>query len=201
MVEYTEAIRELEAGRAIVMPTDTVYGLAVMPGIPGAIDELFRIKGRPEEKPVAILGATARGLSGVASFEQRARLVAERFWPGPLTLVLPRAPGFNVPLGPMTARGVGVRVPDSAPALELLGFTGVLAVTSANRSGESPATTVQKARAVFESRVDVYIDGGPCSGRPSSVVSLVDGPELLRPGPVSIESIHELLGTHGVEAT
>ena len=193
MAEYTEAIRALEAGRAIVMPTDTVYGLAVMPGIPGAINELFLIKGRPEEKPVAILSATARGLSGVASFDEHARLVAEKFWPGPLTLVLSRAPGFDVPLGPSTARGVGVRVPDFAPALELLGFTGVLAVTSANRSGESPATTVQEARAAFESRVDVYVDGGTCSGRPSSVVSLVDGPELLRPGPVSIESIHEFL--------
>jgi L-threonylcarbamoyladenylate synthase len=200
VAEYTEAIRALEAGRAIVMPTDTVYGLAVMPGIPGAIDELFRIKGRPEEKPVAILSATERGLSGVASFDERARLVAEKFWPGPLTLVLPRAPGFDVPLGPSTARGVGVRVPGFAPTLELLGFTGVLAVTSANRSGESPATTVQEARAAFESRVDVYVDGGTCSGRPSSVVSMLDGPELLRPGPVPMESVHELLGTRGVEA-
>jgi L-threonylcarbamoyladenylate synthase len=172
-----------------------------MPGIPGAIDELFRIKGRPEEKPVAILSATARGLSGVASFDERARLVAEKFWPGPLTLVLPRAPGFAAPLGPSSARGVGVRVPDSEPALELLGFAGALAVTSANRSGESPATTVQAARAAFESRVDVYVDGGKCSGRPSSVVSLLDGPELLRPGPIAIDSIHEVLEARGVEAS
>src|SRR5919106_1503245 len=109
--DYTEPIRALEAGRAIIMPTDTVYGLAVMPGIPGAIEELFRIKGRSEEKPVAILGSTMRGLSGVASFDERARALADRFWPGPLTMVLPRAPGFSAPLGPPSARGVGVRVP------------------------------------------------------------------------------------------
>jgi L-threonylcarbamoyladenylate synthase len=199
--DYTEAIRALEAGRAIIMPTDTVYGLAVMPGIPGAIEELFRIKGRSEDKPIPVLGSTTRGLSGVASFDERAHAVAERFWPGPLTIVLPRAPGFSAPLGPPSARGVGVRVPAFAPALELLGLAGALAVTSANLSGESPATTVDQAKATFESHVDIYVDGGTCSGRPSSVVSLLDGLELLRPGPVSIESIQDVLGTKGAEAS
>jgi len=198
--DYTEAIRTLESGRAIIFPTDTVYGLAVMPGIPGTIEELFRIKGRSEDKPVALLGSALAGLSGVAAFDERTRLVAEKFWPGPLTLVLPRAPGFAAPLGAPTTRGVGVRVPAFAPALELLGLAGVLAVTSANRSGEPPATTVDEARAAFESQVDVYVDGGTCSGRPSSVVSFLEGVELLRPGPVSIESIHELLSAQGSEA-
>jgi L-threonylcarbamoyladenylate synthase len=198
--DYIEVIRALEAGRAVIIPTDTVYGLAVMPGIPGAVDEMFRIKGRPEDKPVAILGATLRGLSGVATFDERARIVAERFWPGPLTMVLPRAVGFTVSLGPRETLGVGVRVPAFDPALELLGLAGVLAVTSANRSGERPASTVDEARAAFDADVDVYVDGGICSGRPSSVVSFLDRPKLLRPGPVSIGSIYALLGPQGAEA-
>jgi len=195
MADHAAAIRALEAGRAIIMPTDTVYGLAVMPGIPGAVDELFRIKGRPADKPIPVLAATARGLSGVATFNDRARLLAERFWPGPLTMVLPRAPGFTVALGPPGATGVGVRVPAFEPALELLGLAGVLAVTSANRSGEAPATTVAEARAAFDSEVEAYIDGGTCSGQPSSVVSLLNGAETLREGPVTMESVVELLGS------
>ena len=195
MADHAAAIRALEAGRAIIMPTDTVYGLAVMPGIPGAVDELFRIKGRPADKPIPVLAATARGLSGVATFNDRARLLAERFWPGPLTMVLPRAPGFAVVLGPPGATGVGVRVPAFEPALELLGLAGVLAVTSANRSGEAPATTVAEARAAFDSEVEAYIDGGTCSGQPSSVVSLLNGAETLREGPVTMESVVELLGS------
>jgi tRNA threonylcarbamoyl adenosine modification protein (Sua5/YciO/YrdC/YwlC family) len=171
-----------------------------MPGIPGAIDELFRIKGRGEEKPIPILGAGVRALAGVVSFDVRARRVAEKFWPGPLTLVLPRAPGFTAALGAPEAPGVGVRVPAFAPALELLGLAGVLAVTSANRSGEAPATTVEEARAIFESEVDVFVDGGNCNGQPSSVVSLLDDPELLRAGSVPIDSILEVLGPRGVEA-
>ena len=195
MADHAAAIRALEAGRAIIMPTDTVYGLAVMPGIPGAVDELFRIKGRPADKPIPVLAATARGLSGVATFNDRARLLAERFWPGPLTMVLPRSPGFTVVLGPPGATGVGVRVPAFEPALELLGLAGVLAVTSANRSGEAPATTVAEARAAFDSEVEAYIDGGTCSGQPSSVVSLLNGAETLREGPVTMESVVELLGS------
>ena len=201
MTEFAEAIRALEAGRAIIMPTDTVYGLAVMPGIPGAIEELFRIKGRSEYKPVAIIGSTMRALSGVANFDERARLIAQRFWPGPLTMVLPRAPGFTAPLGPARTQGVGVRVPAFAPALDLLGLAGALAATSANRSGEPPATTVEEAKAIFGSEIDVYVDGGTCSGQPSSVVSVLDGLELLRPGPVPIEALHEILGAQGLEAS
>jgi L-threonylcarbamoyladenylate synthase len=192
--DYSAVIRALESGRVVVIPTDTVYGLAVMPGIPGAVDELFRMKGRAGEKPLAILGATARALSGIASFDDRASALAGCFWPGPLTMVLPRAPGFTTALGPSDTPGVAVRVPRNEIASEILGLAGALAVTSANRSGEPPATTADDARAEFENEVAFCVDGGTCSAEPSSVISLLGAPEVLRVGPISAEDVAKCLG-------
>jgi L-threonylcarbamoyladenylate synthase len=196
VTEIARAVGALEAGKPIVLPTDTVYGVAALPGVPGAVDALFRIKERREGKPIAILAGGLAAMAGIGVIDAGARSLGERFWPGPLTLVLPRAPGFEIDLGGGT--GVGVRVPDCAPALDLLGLTGPLAVTSANRSGEKPATTVAEARDAFGAAVDVYIDGGKCDGLPSTVVSLLGlAPEILRPGPIDVEEIIATVsGTH-----
>jgi L-threonylcarbamoyladenylate synthase len=177
----------------VVVPTDTVYGLAVMPGIPGAVDRLFAVKGRPEDKPIPVLAATGRALLAIAQFDAAARRVADRYWPGPVTLVLRRADNFNVPLGPRVEATIAVRVPDHPAALELLGLAGPLAVTSANRSGETPATTVDEARRILGEDVIVYLDGGVCNGESSTVVSLVDGVSVLRSGPITEEEIRALL--------
>jgi len=188
--DFGAAVRALEEGRAVVIPTDTVYGLAAMPGIPGAVDELFRIKGRPDDRPIPVLGTSVRSLAGIAVFDQRARRVAERFWPGPLTIVLPRAGGVTFSLGGEGAReSVGVRVPACDVALDLLGLTGPLAVTSANKSGRSPAHTVDDARASLKDDVAVFVDGGRCAGVPSTVVSLVRGMEIVRQGSVTERDI------------
>jgi L-threonylcarbamoyladenylate synthase len=195
MRDYSAAIRALEAGRAVVMPTDTVYGLAVIPGIPGAVDGVFRIKGRPPDKPLAILGPSVRGFSGLAIFDRRAAALAERYWPGPLTMVLPRAPAFTTPLGPRDAPGVAVRVPAGDVALELLGLAGALAVTSANRSGAPPAATVDAARSDLGDEVAVYIDGGECTGTPSSVVSLLGAPKMMREGSIPFDDIQTFLSS------
>jgi tRNA threonylcarbamoyl adenosine modification protein (Sua5/YciO/YrdC/YwlC family) len=189
MVDFGAAVRALEAGRAVVIPTDTVYGLAAMPGIPGAVDDLFRIKGRPDDRPIPLLGTSVRSLAGIAVFDERARRLAERFWPGPLTLVLPRAGGVTFSLGVTTTQTVGVRVPGCDVALDLLGLTGPLAVTSANKSGRSPAHTVDDARASLEADVEVFVDGGRCDGAPSTVVSLADGVNIVRHGPLTKEDI------------
>jgi len=188
VAELATAVTALEGGRVVVIPTDTVYGLAVIPGIPSAVADLFRIKGRSHDKPVAILAGGVRQLSWIADLDNRARRLADAFWPGPLTMVLPRAAGFALDLG--AGLGVGVRIPNHDVALELLGLAGPLAVTSANRSDLPPARTVEEAKAALRDEVEVYIDGGTCSGDPSTVISLLEGePRVLRPGPVSESEI------------
>jgi L-threonylcarbamoyladenylate synthase len=189
VADFGAAVRALEGGRAVVIPTDTVYGLAAMPGIPGAVDGLFRIKGRPDDRPIPLLGTSVRSLAGIAVFDERARRLAERFWPGPLTLVLPTAGGVTFSLGVTTTESVGVRVPRCDVALDLLGLTGPLAVTSANKSGRPPAHTVDDARASLEADVEVFVDGGRCDDAPSTVVSLVGGVDILRHGSVTEEEI------------
>lgn len=172
----------LRAGEPVVIPTDTVYGVAVDPSIEGATERLFALKGRPPDKALPVLGASIESLRLVAQFDRRAESLAERFWPGALTLVLPRADGFEWPLGGKGDATVGVRIPDHAVALELLESYGPLAVTSANRSGEPPATTADETRRAFENRVQV-LDGGPCTGgAASTVLSLVGEPHILRAG-------------------
>lgn len=187
------AVEALVAGRPVVIPTDTVYGIAALPEVPGAVDAIFRAKGRPEEKPLPVLAAGVEDLVEVAVLDDRARKLADRFWPGPLTIVLARTPGFTHDLGGGEKDTVGVRVPAYEIALELLGYTGPLAVTSANRSGDEPATTVTAARAALGSEVEVYVDGGVCNGASSTVVSLVSELQILREGPVTLDEIDQTL--------
>ena len=187
MIELEEALRELRAGRPIVMPTETVYGLAASP-VRASIDLLFALKGRPTTKAIPVLGRDVDALAEVVVFDRSAQRLAERFWPGPLTLVLPRATSFDVYLGEGEP-GVAVRIPDNPIAGEVLAASGILAVTSANRSGEAPARTIEEAKAAFGEDVRVYLDGGPRAGRPSTLLSLVGSPRVLREGPVASADI------------
>jgi L-threonylcarbamoyladenylate synthase len=188
-----EAVAALRAGALVVIPTDTVYGVAALPRSPGGIAALFAAKGRPESKPVPVLGAGKQDLYSVGALDPRAEALADRFWPGPLTLVIPRAPGFDVDLGGGDQDTVAVRVPASEVARALLAASGPLAVTSANRSGEAPATTVAEARAALGDAVSVFLDGGPCGGEASTVLSAVGEPQVLREGPVTYEQVRRVL--------
>lgn len=172
-----------------MVPTDTVYGLACLPELPAAVATIFELKGRPDDKPLPVLARDARALEPIAEFDTQAAALAQRFWPGPLTLVLRRAAGFDHDLGGNDTATVAVRVPENEVALALLEAAGPLAVTSANLSGASPATTADEARAIFGDRVPVYLDGGPSRGLPSTVVSLVGGPRVLREGALSEDEI------------
>jgi L-threonylcarbamoyladenylate synthase len=185
--DLDRAVAALEAGAIVVIPTDTVYGVAALPRVSGAIEAIFTAKGRPTDKPLPVLGASAADLATVVDFDERAHDLVRRFWPGPLTLVLPRARGFDVDLGGTGSAGVGVRVPAHDRALDLLARTGPLAVTSANKSGDAPATTVEEARRALGDAVEVAIDGGQCSGSPSTVLSLVDASQIVRSGPLDDE--------------
>lgn len=190
MSAIDSALAELDAGRAVVVPTDTVYGLAASLRAPGAVARLFEIKGRPREKAIPVLGHDSHALEAVVSFDERARAAA-RLWPGPLTVVLPRAPGFDVDLGG-TGGTVAVRVPAHPVAQELLRLSGPLAVTSANLSGEPPLSTAAEVQRVFGESVAV-LDGGICDGVPSTVLDLSGAPRVLREGGLSADMLQELM--------
>jgi L-threonylcarbamoyladenylate synthase len=193
MTDVEAAMEALDAGDLVVIPTDTVYGIAAAL-MPDAIAKVFEIKGRTREKPLPVLGASALQLARVAAFDDRARRLGDAFWPGPLTLVLPRAAGFDIDLGRAEDASVAIRVPDHALARLVLERSGPLAVTSANPSGEIPATSAQEARELLGDRVRAYLDGGRCEGaEPSTVLSLMNGPELVRAGPISEDELVQTL--------
>ncbi len=182
-----QAVRALERGELVVVPTETVYGLAADPERAGALDRIYAAKGRPEDKPIPRLAADVRQVEREgAELEPAARRLAERFWPGPLTLVVPARSG-----------PVGFRVPNHAVTRALLRRMGrVLAVTSANRSGERPARTAQEAAAALGDAVALVLDAGPSPGGvPSTVVSVAGGRvEILREGAIARAEIAKVAG-------
>lgn len=157
--------------------------------MPHAVAALFRAKGRPESNPLPVLGASAEALAGVVQLDQTASEYARRFWPGPLTLVLRRAEGWCCDLGGDDPTSVAVRVPACEVARELLTQSGPLAVSSANRSGGAPATTVAEARGALGHAVEVYVDAGPRSGKASTVLSLIGDPAVLREGAIPVSEL------------
>jgi L-threonylcarbamoyladenylate synthase len=164
-------------GQALVvgLPTDTVYGLAVDPSQPRAVERLFALKERPRDVAIPVLIGTREQAQVVAGpLEGAAEALTRRYWPGPLTVVVPRGNRFTADLGgPSSARHlVGVRWPDHPVVERLCRALGPLAVTSANPHGEGPATTAQAVSEAFADRAELgaIIDGGVCDGTPSTVV-------------------------------
>ena len=190
-----ELVAALRSGAPILVPTDTVYGIAADPAVPGAVARVFALKGRPEHSPLPVLGADLHALEHVARFDDRSLALASAFWPGPLTMVLRRAEGFTFDLGGRETGTVAVRVPRSEPLRELLALTGPLAVTSANPSGEAPAGSAEEASAMFEELL--VLEGEDGAGEASTVVSLTGAPEILRAGSVSLADIENRLRNLG----
>ena len=174
------------AGKLVGVPTDTVYGVAADPWSESGMTALFDLKGRGPEHPVALLVADleqAHELVVITAISQR---LADEFWPGPLTLVLPAARDLPVWIGDQARGTVGVRVPQHPVALDLLDKAGTLAVTSANRSGEEAAVDDAQAREVFGDAVIGYLAGAGSAGTASTVLdATVDPPAVLRAGPVA----------------
>ena len=183
------AVKALRAGLLVVMPTDTVYGVAALPRA-DAIARLYHAKGRPEHKAIPVLvGDTAQLAAVAAEVPDCARRLAACFWPGALTLVVPKHAALPDNLSPLPT--VGVRMPAHPLALALLRLTGPLAVTSANRSGQPPARTAAEAAAQLGNAVAVILDAGPApGGQPSTVVDCtVASPRILRAGPIAAADI------------
>ena len=187
-----EIVGSMRRGRLVVIPTDTVYGVAALPRSRGGVLAIFAAKGRSLDKPIPVLGMGVDDLSEVAAFDARARALAEHFWPGPLTLVVPRSPAWAFFLGGDSNDSVAVRAPAHDVARDLLVYSGPLAVTSANRSGEPEATTLEMARASLGDAVAHYIEGGTCSAQASTIVSLVGRPKILRAGSIGLADIQNV---------
>jgi len=190
----TDALQALEAGRVVALPTDTVYGLGVDPFRPGASDRLFAIKRRPRTVDLPLLVAGADQVLTVATAVPpiAARLMG-RYWPGPLTLVLPRRPDLAADLGDDEAT-VGVRCPDHEVPLMLCRRRGPLATTSANLHGQPTLTTAAEVEAALGEALAVVLDGGPCAGEPSTVVDCTgEAPKCLREGRIPWTEIQSAL--------
>jgi len=201
--DIAAAVAVLRRGGLVAFPTETVYGLGADAANPAAVGRIFAVKGRPRNHPVIVHLAEASAVKAwAADVPADAWVLAEAFWPGPLTLILPRAE--QVPDAVTGgAATVGLRVPAQPLALELLAaFGGGIAAPSANRFGRVSPTTAAHVRADLGGDVDVVLDGGPCSvGVESTIVDLSAGTaRVLRLGGLSVEAISEALG-HTVEVT
>ena len=189
------AVRALRRGELIVLPTDTVYGIAADAFSPHAVADLLAAKGRERDMPVPVLVGSWRGLDGLAEHVTPVmRRLVEAFWPGPLTLIVRAAPSLAWDLG-QTRGTVAVRMPLHPVALEVLTETGPLAVSSANRTGMPPATDAATAEEQLGSSVRVYLDAGS-SGDPvaSTILDLTgDVPQVRRAGALSAEDLQAVL--------
>ncbi len=195
------AVDLLRAGGLVAFPTETVYGLGGDARSDLAVARIFEAKGRPRFNPLIVHVPDVAAAREFAVFDARAEAVAARFWPGPLTLVLPMRDAGLSDLVTAGLRSVAVRVPAHRLALGLLrAFGGPLAAPSANPSGLVSPTRAAHVMAGLAGRIAAVLDGGPCAvGVESTILGLVGGglvdrPELLRLGGVTVEALEALLG-------
>jgi L-threonylcarbamoyladenylate synthase len=194
----SSALSALAAGRLVIMPTETVYGLAADAARDDAVAAIFEAKGRPRFNPLIAHVADAEAAARLAVLDERAQKLGEAFWPGPLTLVAPFRAG--APVCELARAGldtVALRVPSHPVAQALLrAFGGPVVAPSANRSGRPSPTTLAHARDETGSAAAEALDGGPCAvGLESTVVALLDGcPRLLRPGAITREALEAVIG-------
>jgi tRNA threonylcarbamoyl adenosine modification protein (Sua5/YciO/YrdC/YwlC family) len=187
------AVTAALAGRLVVLPTDTVYGIGTRADNAAATARVFEAKGRPRDLELPVLVASREDAERIAAFDHRAAALADRHWPGAMTIVLARAGlsrSWDLGGDPAT---IGVRIPDHPLARAVLSQTGPLAVTSANRSGEPTPGSCEAIVAVFGDAVDVYLcQEEPPPGLASTVVDLSgDEPRVLRQGSVAFGTTPE----------
>ena len=196
--EIEQAARALRAGRLVAFPTETVYGLGAVATSDRAVAAIFAAKGRPRFNPLIVHVTDAGAARAVSQWNDAAERLAARFWPGALTLVLPRSEAC--PLSLLVSAGgdtVGLRVPAHPVAQALLAATVLpVAAPSANPAGRVSPTTADHAEAGLGARIDLIVDGGPCPiGLESTVLDLTCAPpRLLRPGGITREQLEAVIG-------
>lgn len=196
-----ESIRVLQDGGIVGLPTDTVYGIGVALAAPNGIERLFAAKGRPPERAIALLLADGAQAAEIAVMDRIATALAAAFWPGGVTLVVPRRLDVDLP-AVLTggAPTIGLRVPAHAAPRALAATVGPLPTTSANRSGEPEARTATEIETLLGGAVALILDGGPSSGGPASTVVDATGPRprVLRAGAVAVEDVRRVLAEAGL---
>ena len=192
----TDAASAVRRGELVVIPTDTVYGIGCDAFNKSAVAALLEAKGRGRDMPAPVLvGTVSAATALVQGLGTHGQDLIDAFWPGPLTLIFRANPSLAWDLGD-TKGTVAVRMPMHQVALDLLRETGPMAVSSANRSGQPPATTVEEAEEQLGDSVAVYLDGGPCADNvPSTIVDLTTAvPRLLRKGAIPVDKIRGVVG-------
>ena len=193
----------IQRGDLIVLPTDTVYGVAADAFDPAAVSSLLAAKGRGREMPPPVLVSAVSTIDALAvNIPSYARALVEEFWPGPLTLVCHQQASLQWDLGD-TRGTVAVRMPNHDIALEILERTGPLAVSSANRTGMPAATDAEQAMEMLGEEVAVIIDGGASPGSEASTIVDATGPQgrILRRGALSLETLNKVLEPLGASLT
>ena len=191
---YKTALDILKSGGLVAFPTDTVYGVGALAFDGNAIESIYTVKDRPAEKAIPILiGEIMDTIKVVTDFPRAARILASRFWPGPLTCVLTKKP--TLPEAVSSSSTVGIRIPDHAVSRILLRSSGPMAVTSANISGKPSPSTAQEVLEQLNGHIPLIIDGGTSpGGTPSTVVDCSSNElKILREGPISLENINSVL--------
>jgi L-threonylcarbamoyladenylate synthase len=197
------AANAVRRGQLVVLPTDTVYGIAADAFDPDAVQALLDAKGRGREMPPPVLVSTATTLDALAvGVPAYARALVDRFWPGPLTVVCRQQTSLQWDLGE-TRGTVAVRMPDHEVALAVLERTGPLAVSSANITGRPAARDADEAAEMLGADVEVIVDGGPVSGGEASTIVDCTGAQgrVLRRGALSLEELNEVLEPLGATLT
>src|SRR5918998_3319531 len=190
------AVEAIKSGELVVLPTDTVYGIGADAFTPFAVTALLNAKGRDRQMPPPVLVGSRHTLDGlVTRMPPAARDLVEAFWPGALTIIVEQSPTLQWDLGD-TGGTVAVRMPLHPVALEVLRSTGPMAVSSANLTGQPPATTAEQARDQLSYKVSVYLEAGECPNPvPSTIIDLTsDRPKIVRAGAISTDQIREVVG-------
>ncbi|MCW8802095.1 MAG: L-threonylcarbamoyladenylate synthase [Candidatus Bathyarchaeota archaeon] len=190
------AAQIIKTGGVVVFPTETVYGLGCDPLNTQAVQRLLTVKG-DRKKPFPVLVASLDDANRVAKFSDDGKKLARKFWPGPLTIVLPKKECLDkvVTCGLNT---VGLRAPNNQVALSLIELSGGLLIgSSANLTGENPPRSVSEMSKKLIEKVDLVLDGGPTTeGTPSTVVDLTsDNPKILREGPINLKQIQNTINS------
>ena len=190
------ALKILREGGLVAFPTDTVYGVGALAFDGKAVESIYKAKDRPIEKAIPVLIADAVDMEKVGmDIPDVAYQLAARFWPGPLTCIIPKQP--TLPASVSATDTVGVRVPDHETARALLRAAGPMAVTSANTSGQPSPSTAQEVFTQLGGRIDLIIDGGTTPGGvPSTLVDCTgEDLKILREGPITLEEIRRKLSS------